>query len=157
METGQDWILGSAPVVMWGAIIVFNIAILRLLQMTLKNVDLQGALMEKGPADTIKQVTTSAEPTPTDGGGIKMEQKETKETSQGISADTSYSRVAGMVGAVVLACFIWGIGNIVLYKAFADPGGVESLLASLGGFFLAGASLFAPYAFNQLSSAFKGS
>jgi hypothetical protein len=149
----MDWINGSAPFVMWGAIIVFNIAILQLLRTTMRGLDLSAALSEKGPGGTVEESIKTTEPVPGDG-QIEKEKKE-KLMSPGTPGETSYSRVAGMVGAVVLACFIWAIGNVVLFKAFATPAEVAPMLASLGGFFLAGASLFAPYAFNQLSNAFK--
>jgi hypothetical protein len=70
---------------------------------------------------------------------------------------TSYSRLSGFVGAIVLASFLWGLGNVILYKAFAEngPEEIQSLLSSIGSFFLAGAALFAPYAFNQLKGVFQ--
>ena len=67
---------------------------------------------------------------------------------------TSYSRVAGFVGATVIATFFWALGNIILYKAFVAPAEIRDLLSSLVTYFLSGASLFLPYAFNQLRSAF---
>jgi len=59
-----------------------------------------------------------------------------------------------MIGAVVLATFFWAVGNIVLYKAFTDPGRIAELLTGMGSFFAGGAALFLPYAFNQAREAF---
>jgi hypothetical protein len=82
-------------------------------------------------------------------------QTDKKVSAQPLPPETSYSRVAGMIGAVVLACFVWAVGNVLLYKMFMAQDEVSGLLASLGSYFLAGASLFAPYAVNQLGNAFK--
>jgi hypothetical protein len=151
----MDWLSGSAPFVMWGAIIVFNIAIIQLLRTCLVGIDIQAALSEKGPVAVV-QTSMTKQTVPTDAGGqLQTEEKKEKQSTPGPSGETSYSRVSGMVGAVVLACFIWALGNVVLFKAFTAPAEVGTMLQGLSGFFLAGASLFAPYAFNQLSAAFK--
>ncbi|MBV8566349.1 MAG: hypothetical protein JO273_12925 [Methylobacteriaceae bacterium] len=68
---------------------------------------------------------------------------------------TSYSRAAGMVGAVVLSGFVWALGNVVLYKGYTAPGDIKELLTGVAPFLLASSTLFAPYAFNQLSEVFK--
>jgi hypothetical protein len=98
-------------------------------------VDLKQALSEK-------EITTE---TPQAGMAVRS----------GGSDVTSYSRVSGFVGATVMACFFWALGNIVLYKAFVAPAEIRDLLSSLVTYFLSGASLFLPYAFNQLKSAFS--
>ena len=69
-----------------------------------------------------------------------------------VGDDTSFSRVSGAVGAMVLACLFWGIGNVVICRMLMYPDGLDKLLGSVGGFFLTGAALFAPYAVNQLRS-----
>lgn len=111
------------------AIIVFNFATLKLLHFSLGNISFKSVLLEK------KSVPLSLH------------------ESSG-SKQTSYSRVSGMVGAIVLATFLWSLGNIVLFKAIAQPDDIGKLLENVGAFFLAGASLFAPYAFNQLKNIF---
>lgn len=128
MDT-TDWIANSAVFVMWANIIVFNLAIMKLLQIVLRKTDMREALTEKHDVDA-----------------------SAKKDGQ---PPSSYSRLAGLVGAVVLGCFLWALGNVVLYKAFSDPTEVSGLIAGVGGFFLGGAALFAPYAFNQLGIAFK--
>ncbi len=73
------------------------------------------------------------------------------------SKPTSASRVIAFIGSIVLATFLWALGNVVLFKAVqATDGGsdIGSLLSEIGNFFLAGSALFAPYAFNQLSRVF---
>ena len=70
------------------------------------------------------------------------------------AGETSYSRVSGMIGAVVMAAFFWAVGNVVLYKAYTAPAEVSQLLTGIGTFIAGGASLFLPYAFNQLRETF---
>ena len=65
----------------------------------------------------------------------------------------SFSRLAGAVGAMGLAVALIGIGYWSIYTLFAD--GDLSKLQGLSTYFLSGSALFAPYAFNQLSSIFK--
>ena len=139
-----DLVANSAPFVLWGTLIIFNIAIAKLLQYSLSNIDLKEVLREKSlpppPPDSGAQRAGGAAPTPTASDQLD---------------ETSFSRVAGMIGAIVLACFIWAVGNVILYKAFANIDDVKSILSSITPFILSGASLFAPYAFNKLSSVFS--
>lgn len=68
---------------------------------------------------------------------------------------TSYSRVTGALGAIVVTSFFWATGNVVLNLALGDkPGDIASLLKAVGVFFLIGSALFLPYAFNQLKTIF---
>ncbi len=137
-------------VVMVVTLIIFNAAIIKLLQVALGPINFRAALREKDPKvlqATAAAVVATAAAAP---GGAPPPADPT-------AADpTSYSRIAGAAGAIVLACFLWGLGNVILYKAF-DAGGaaaIRELLQNVGIYFLAGASLFAPYAFNQLKAAF---
>jgi hypothetical protein len=66
---------------------------------------------------------------------------------------TSYSRVTGMIGAVILTGFFWAIGNVVLFKAFTSIADIQPLVAGVAQLFLIGAALFLPYAFNQIKAA----
>lgn len=159
----------ESSIMMWGTIIIFNLAILQLLRVTLAQADFRQAMVEKAPPKAIETITTTKtlQPPPADGAVVPAGDqvpvvvgtpvlKEEKITPQAGPAETSYSRVAGMIGAVVLACFVWAVGNVILYKMFvAKPEDVTALVASLGSYFLAGAALFAPYAVNQLGNAFK--
>lgn len=72
---------------------------------------------------------------------------------------TSYSRVTGALGAVVLTSFFWAVGNILLANALemADVRKLTDLMNSLSRYFLIGSALFLPYAFNQLKSLFPWS
>ncbi len=112
-------------------LIIFNVATIKLLSFLLKDISVKHALIEKS---LLKN-----------SGLTLSEQQET----------TSYSRVAGVIGAVVLATFFWGLGNVILYKSLTSPSEIEALLGSVGKFFLAGSSLFVPYAFNQLKGVFQ--
>ena len=69
-------------------------------------------------------------------------------------AEPSFSRVAGAIGALGIAAAFVGIGYWVLHALFF----VEADIANIDGlrtYFLAGAAMFLPYAFNQLASIFK--
>lgn len=65
----------------------------------------------------------------------------------------STSRVGAAVGTLVLAVMALGVGYYMLWSLFAHQS-VD--LSGIGTYFLSGSALFAPYAFNQLSSIFKG-
>jgi hypothetical protein len=80
----------------------------------------------------------------------------TQTTTQTAPDDNpSFSRVAGVLGGGVLASFFWGLGNIILHYAFTDPSKISGIVSGSQPFLLAGSALFAPYAFNQLSTVFK--
>jgi hypothetical protein len=64
----------------------------------------------------------------------------------------SYSRVAAAVGTFVLATMVLGMGYYALWSLFTRN---TVDLSSVGSYLLSGSALFAPYAFNQLSSIFK--
>lgn len=68
----------------------------------------------------------------------------------------SFSRVAGSFGAMALTAATVGISYWLIYALFSESSSsISETLKSVGFFFLAGSTLFAPYAFNQLSSLFK--
>lgn len=68
---------------------------------------------------------------------------------------TSYSRVTGAIGAIVVTSFFWATGNVVLYLALSNQvPAVKVLLNGVSLFFLIGSALFLPYAFNQLKTLF---
>ena len=68
-----------------GILVGFNLAVVVLLRIVLKQVDLRGALREKLPAGA------AADSPPPPG---------------------SSSRVTALVGAVILACFLWAMGDV---------------------------------------------
>ena len=72
----------------------------------------------------------------------------------GADDTTSYSRVTGLVGAVIMTSFFWAMANIIIFKAFTAIGDIRPLIGSVQVFFLVGAAMFLPYAFNQIRSAF---
>jgi hypothetical protein len=116
-----------------GILLGFNLAVVILLFTILTRVDLRGALREKSPSGA-----APAPDAPTPPG--------------------SSSRVTAMIGAVILACFLWASGNVVLsYWLGGDIARAKEVIASMGSYFLAGMALFGPYAVNQLNAAFKGS
>jgi hypothetical protein len=64
----------------------------------------------------------------------------------------SYSRVTGVLGAVVVASLFWIISNVVVATAILNPRALNSILNNIGTLFYVGAALFLPYAFNQLKT-----
>lgn len=81
--------------------------------------------------------------------GYALKEKDAAGNSTG---DNSYSRITGLVGAIMLASLFWVISNITIVLAIIRPSDVGSVLNSVGKLFLVGAALFVPYAFNQLKS-----
>jgi hypothetical protein len=65
---------------------------------------------------------------------------------------TSYSRVAGAVGAVMLASLFWVVSNVVVVDAIISPPAIAVILSGAGKLFLLGTALFLPYVFNQLKT-----
>lgn len=66
----------------------------------------------------------------------------------------SFSRVAGSIGSIALASFVTGLG-VWIFFAINDPDAARiQKLSDLWPYLTGGAALFAPYAFNQLSSIF---
>jgi hypothetical protein len=68
---------------------------------------------------------------------------------------TSFSRVAGALGAVGIAANFVGIGYWALHGLFFGTSTDLSKISSLSTYFLAGSALFVPYAFRSLSDIFK--
>lgn len=130
-------------VVGWVSIAILDLGVISLLRVTLSGVNIRAVLREKDPG---------SQPTGT---------QAVADVAPGAAApdpaldNTSYSRLSGFIGSVVLACFLWAIGNIVIYLAVTDIDKIPTFLNAIGTYFLAGASLFAPYAFNQVSKVFK--
>jgi len=117
----------QSSVFLWMVLIVYNISTIVLLRAVLSALSFTSMLVEKRDI----QESTDTEP-------------------------TSASRVIAAIGSIILATFLWALGNVVLYKSIVGPGtGIGSLLSEIGNFFLVGASLFAPYAFNQLTDVFR--
>jgi hypothetical protein len=138
----------SAAFVMWGSLIILNLATIRLLTWGLGQVNVRDVLREKDPNAAKAAMAASLEARVTGSAG----------EATGLPLDaTSYSRVAGFVGTIVMASFLWALSNIIVYKAFVQGGTdeIQKIPSSVGSFFLAGASLFAAYAFNQIKSAFQ--
>ena len=67
----------------------------------------------------------------------------------------SFSRTAGAFGAMALAASLVGISYCIIFDLFYNSGSNLKNLQSAGWYFLAGAALFAPYAFNQLAKIFN--
>lgn len=70
----------------------------------------------------------------------------------GAIESTSYSRITGLFGAVAVTAFFWAVGNAVLWRVFDDASEAKDIVQGVWEFFILGAALFLPYAFNQLRS-----
>ena len=67
---------------------------------------------------------------------------------------TSYSRLTGLAGAVIVTALFWSVCNIALYRSLVHSAEVGSLIRDFWPLFLLGSALFLPYAFNQIKGAF---
>jgi hypothetical protein len=146
-EGAMTEVCGSTCV-SWGpwvlalTLFVFDFGTAVLLRWALYGADVAAMIREKGPVGPRAPART-----------VSGESGRSGETASG---DISYSRVAGVVGSVVMACFFWAFGNILIFRAFVDPGGatVRALVEGVWPWLTAGAAMFLPYAVNQLRSAF---
>lgn len=129
--------MNSELMVMYATLAIYNLAATKLLSIVLKHSDMRSAVQEKDVSVKVQALTGYT--------GVPAGQT---------TEETSYSRVVGLIGGAVMVAFFWAVGNVVLYKAFLAPAEVASFVASLAGYFLAGATLFLPYAANQLRAAF---
>src|SRR3954447_4369979 len=64
----------------------------------------------------------------------------------------SYSRVTGLIGAVVVASLFWIMSNVAIAVAILDPSELADILNGITKLFFVGAALFLPYAFNQIKA-----
>jgi hypothetical protein len=64
----------------------------------------------------------------------------------------SYSRVTGLIGAVVVASLFWIMSNVAIATAIVNPDELPDILNGITKLFFVGAALFIPYAFNQLKT-----
>ena len=109
-------------VVMAATLIIFNTAIMKLLQVAFGPINFRAALREKDPKVLNATAAVVAAVAASPGGTTPPADPEAADP-------TSYSRIAGAAGAIVLACFLWGLGNIILFKAF-EAGGTAAIRSS---------------------------
>ncbi len=124
-----------------GTALIYNLATLGLLFICLRSMNLKLMLREKAVPVAAVPANPVGPTAPGPGRGGDPD------------GGNSYSRITGCAGSVVLATFIWALGNAVLYNAYEAPQTVKDMLTGVAPFILSGSALFAPYAFNQLSSA----
>lgn len=122
-------------------LLIYNLVLVWALAKAMSSATLGGALQEKSQKD----VTTTSMLD----GTVRVQEQPAATT------DTSASRVALLIGGLVMAVFLWALGNVVIYTAMTDASKIATLLDSVGTFFLSGSALFAPYAFNQLGTVFQ--
>ena len=80
---------------------------------------------------------------------------EKESTGEKADEQTSFSRVAGALGAVGIAATFVGIGYWALHGLFFGTTAELGKISSLSTYFLSGSALFIPYAFNKISEIFK--
>jgi hypothetical protein len=85
-------------------------------------------------------------------GGADLSGMLKEKSDTGAAGDTSYSRVTGLVGVVIVGSLFWVMSNVVIATSLLDPASVSSIVADSAKLFLVGAALFVPYAFNQIKS-----
>lgn len=139
--------------IMGATLIIMNLSILKLLQVCLKTADFKEALREKGASPPGQQPVVPA--VPGQPAAPAPPAAPANSAAPAITPTTSYSRLAGIIGAVVLACFYWALANLIIYKAFYTPRDIKDIMDGVGTFTLSGSALFFPYAFNQLSTIFR--
>ena len=83
---------------------------------------------------------------------IEVEDYEAENNSSA-APKKSFSRAVGTIGALGLAAVVVALGFWIIYSLFYD--GDLSRMEDLSTYFLSGSALFAPYAFNKISSVFK--
>jgi hypothetical protein len=133
----------SMPVVGWLSLAILDLGAIVLLRYSLTGVSIRSVLREKDDGSQ----PPGTQPVVTAGAAASIDPA---------LDNTSYSRLAGFIGAIVMACFLWALGDFLIFACFTrSPEIISSILNSFGYYFLAGASLFTPYAFNQLSKVFK--
>jgi hypothetical protein len=74
-----------------------------------------------------------------------------KPSAEGLGA-ASYSRIAGVFGAVAITSLFWASGNLLIWVALDHPEKVTNVVDGFSRLFMAGAALVLPYGFNQLRS-----
>lgn len=70
----------------------------------------------------------------------------------------SYAKVSGAIGSVAIAALFVGLGYYILFAMFtenAENFTLDKKIDGLQTYFLAGAALFLPFAFEKLSEIFK--
>lgn len=67
----------------------------------------------------------------------------------------SSSRLIAFIGMLVMVAMFLGLGLYILYAAFFDQNGLTAVKDVGTSYFLPGSALFAPYAFNKVTEAFK--
>jgi hypothetical protein len=116
------------------SLIILNGGILYVVALGLRKIDIRDAVREKSP-----RARPPSAPRAIGRDGV----------AEPASGDSS------LIGATVMACFLWAVGNAIMLYAVDDPTKLKDLVGSLGGYFAAGASMFAPYAVNKLSGMFN--
>ncbi|HMD63081.1 MAG TPA: hypothetical protein VKF83_03795 [Stellaceae bacterium] len=150
----SDVLSWTGPIALWVILFFFDITTIKVLRDCVSFASISDALKEKS-----NSVVSHGEPSVPPGSVAipsaipAIAPASLPGTAEG--GQTSYSRLAGLIGAIVLTTFFWALANIVIVKAFTAPDEISKILSSLGPLILAGSALFAPYAFNQLGQMFK--
>ena len=140
-----------APYAMGANLVIVNVAFAFLLRTLGRAISLKDVLREKTPSAQTSALA-NAEALAANAAAIPTAANAAATPTAALPDATSFSRVSGLLGSIVLAGFIWGLSNVVLFQAFADPAKISDLLTGTSTFILSSSALFAPYAFNSLKS-----
>jgi hypothetical protein len=116
----------NPTIAMSAVLAIFNIATIVLIRIIVRNADFKTLLAEK-PIVAVPD-----------------------NDPKGPHPANSYSRFAGLIGAAVMVTLFWALSNIVICLAFTDSTKIAPFASDAGQLMLYGASLFLPYAVNQL-------
>jgi len=81
-----------------------------------------------------------------------------KGQSQIYKLDLSYAKVSGAIGSIAISALFVGLGYYILFALFMDNSENFTMAKKIDGlqtYFLAGAALFLPFAFEKLAEIFK--
>lgn len=113
----------------------------------------QGAAMEK--KSMAAPTSSSASPDVWGGSDTMPINSDTGTQATAPAVQTSFSRVAGLIGAIALAALFASGGYWVFFKLFFGQLN-DSAIKDFAMYLASGAALFAPYAVNQIASIFRG-
>ena len=78
--------------------------------------------------------------------------------SKSFETDLSYAKVSGAIGSIAIAALFVGLGYYILFALFTETNESFTLATKIDGlqtYFLAGAALFLPFAFEKLAEIFN--
>lgn len=121
------------------ALLAFNAPVLVFMRKVIDAVDFKHILSEKSI------LTSSMTPASDD----------STQLGSSVTLIGSSARVVALMASIVLCCFLWGVGNYIIYAAFYEADKIGAFLTSVTNYFMCGLPFYTPYSVNKLTSAFK--